>query len=240
MVSGMRTTKGLVLAREFARFVRSPYSPLVRSDQVPSHRAGHRVIALEEASYRLSSGRFSNTISAFHILPDPLASQSAYTAALVRIAQLDKVDVYVPACGVATTLCDGIAKPALEKVGCKVLQFDKPTGEKLDKKDLFMKMCEELGLDVPTTKRVTTVREVMEFDFDGEGAKGRDFIIKCVGVDDRTRNDMTRFPMADRNAMKRRLEELKISEENPYILQEFVTGTEYLRSALLFSPSTPI
>jgi predicted ATP-grasp superfamily ATP-dependent carboligase len=192
------------------------------------YSAGHRVVAVEEASQWVSSSRFSCCISTFYLLPDPLASQEDYTATLLQIAKAEKVDLYVPACGVATTICDGIAKPELEAVGVRVLQFDAALGKRLDKKDLFMEMCQELELQIPLTTLVRSVDEVMDFDFERQG-KGKRFLMKCVGVDDRTRNNMTLFPLSDRNAMKIRLEELGISEKNPYILQEFVSGTEYLR-----------
>jgi hypothetical protein len=108
-----------------------------------------------------------------------------------------------------------------------VLQFDAELGRRLDKKDLFMDMCTELGLQVPLSTLVRSVDEVLAFDFEDRG-KGKQFLMKCVGVDDRTRNNMTLFPMPDLVAMRERLEELRISEENPYILQEFVQGPEYL------------
>jgi hypothetical protein len=150
----------------------------------------------------------------------------------VRIATAERVDLYVPACGVATTICDGLAKPALEAAGCAVLQFGADTGAALDKKDAFMAMCKELGLRVPRTELVRAPGDVLRFDFDTPDVRGKRFLMKCVGVDDRTRNDMTLFPMADKAAMAKRLAELRISAENPYILQEFVQGVEYLRSAL--------
>jgi hypothetical protein len=189
--------------------------------------AGHRVVAVEDSSQWLCSARFSSSISAFHLLPDPLDSQDAYTTALVRIAKAERIDAYIPACGVATTICDGLAKLALEAAGVRVLTFDAPLARRLDKKDLFMGVCIELGLQVPLTTVMRSVKDVMAFDFGGKG-KGKRFLMKPVGVDDRTRNDMTLFPMADREAMRRRLEELRMSEENPYILQEFVQGPEYL------------
>jgi predicted ATP-grasp superfamily ATP-dependent carboligase len=207
------------------------YQLLLPSNKIIPHltsnRAGHRVVAVEEESQWFSSARLSSSISAFHLLPDPLASQEAYTNALVRIAKREGVNLYVPACGVATTICDGIAKPVLEAFGVQVLQFDADLGRKLDKKDLFMQMCQDLGLKVPLTTLVHSVDEVMAFDFDGKG-KGKGFLMKCVGVDDKTRNDMTLFPLADREYMRRRLSELNISVENPFILQEFVSGVEYL------------
>lgn len=139
------------------------------------------------------------------------------------------MQLYVPACGVATTICDGVARPELEATGVRVIQFRADLGRKLDKKDLFMEMCIAAGLRVPVTQLVRSVGDVMRFDFEGKG-KGKRFLMKCVGVDDRTRNNMTLFPLADPHKMRSILEELQISVANPYILQEFVQGTEYLTS----------
>ncbi|BFZ60695.1 hypothetical protein YB2330_001737 [Saitoella coloradoensis] len=208
MVSGGRATKGLVHMRAFAR-------------------AGHRVIAVEEPSQYLNAARFSKYVAAYHALTDPLKSQDTYTNRLVEIARREKVDVFVPASGVATTLCDGHAKPALEKLGVRVLQFDADLGYKLDKKDEFMGLCRDLGLEVPETVLVRSVEDVMNFAWEKKRAEGKRFLLKCVGVDDRTRNDMTLFPWGDLEGMRGYVKTLGITDENPYIIQEFVKGTEY-------------
>ncbi len=52
LVSGGKMTKALVLARLF-------------------HAAGHRVVMVETARYRLTGHRFSRAVDAFHVVPDP-------------------------------------------------------------------------------------------------------------------------------------------------------------------------
>ncbi|CCG84740.1 protein of unknown function, partial [Taphrina deformans PYCC 5710] len=206
LVSGGRTTKSLVHARQF-------------------HRAGHRVILVEEKSHWFCATRYSNCVDRFYSLPDPLRSQAAYTAALLKIVLKERVDIFVPCCGVATTICDGIAKAELQK-HCTVLQFDEQLGRRLDKKDAFMALCTEHGLEIPKTITVYSPQDVMNYDFANDTRK-RSYIMKCIGVDDRTRNDLTQYPYEPKAKMLARLQSLNITPENPYILQEFLNGKEY-------------
>lgn len=205
LVSGGRTTKALVHVRQF-------------------RRAGHRVILVEEESHWFCAARYSNCVDKFYTLPDPLQSQSQYTAALLRIVLKERIDIFVPCCGVATTICDGIAKAELEK-HCTVLQFNEQLGRQLDKKDAFMAACKKIGLEIPKTITFYSARDVMNYDFSDNLM--RKYIMKCIGVDDRTRNDLTKFPYEPRIAMQAHLDSLNITPENPYILQEFLDGNEY-------------
>ncbi|BFZ57006.1 hypothetical protein PYCC9005_004056 [Savitreella phatthalungensis] len=205
LVSGGRTCKALVHARQFAR-------------------AGHRVILCEEADAQYCATRYSNCVDRFYTLPDPLASQQKYTEALLKIVLKERVDIFVPCCGVATTICDGIAKRSLDR-HCTVLQFDEDLGRKLDKKDHFMAACQLHGLEIPKTVTFTSAAEVMQYDWANDGK--RKYVMKCVGVDDRTRNDMTLFPYAPADKMLAHLNRLNMSKSNPYIMQEFLDGAEY-------------
>lgn len=213
LVSGGRTTKALVHVRQFSR-------------------AGHRVILVEEESHWFCAARYSNCVDRFYTLPDPLQSQSQYTAALLRIVLKERIDIFVPCCGVATTICDGIAKAELAK-HCTVLQFNEEMGRSLDKKDLFMEACRANGLSVPTTITVRSVEDVMKYNFSSD-PRGRRYIMKCIGVDDRTRNDLTKFPYEPKSKMIAHLQSLNITEENPYILQEFLDGKEYCCQSIAY------
>lgn len=213
LVSGGRTSKALVHVRQFSR-------------------AGHRVILVEEESHWFCASRYSNCVERFYTLPDPLQSQVQYTASLLRIVLKERVDIFVPCCGVATTICDGIAKAELEK-HCTVLQFDEETGRKLDMKDAFMYACEVNGLAIPKTITVHSPLDVMKYDFSADPV-GRKYIMKCIGVDDRTRNDLTKYPYEPKNRMLNHLQSLNITAENPYILQEFLDGKEYCCQSIAY------
>jgi hypothetical protein len=95
-----------------------------------------------------------------------------------------------------------------------MFQFHGVPGARLDNKDAFVIMCSELGLRVPRTELSHSARNVLAFDFGAPDTCGNRSLLKFVGVDDRTQNDMTLF------LMRGRLEDLHISEENLYILQE--------------------
>lgn len=88
LISGGKMTKALQLARAF-------------------HSAGHRVVLVESAKYRLTGHRFSNAVDAFHCVPEPTAP--GYAEALLDIVRQEGVDVFVPVSSPAASLPDAVA-----------------------------------------------------------------------------------------------------------------------------------
>jgi hypothetical protein len=98
----------------------------------------------------------------------------------------------------------------------------------LHDKDRFMALVDRLGMRIPAGGMVRSVEEAMEF-LKGQQGKKRQFVLKCMGMDE-NRGDMTLFPLDnDGEGMKgtrRWLEGLKsvIAENNPYVFQEYIPG----------------
>ena len=132
------------------------------------HRAGHRVVLVESAKYRLTGHRFSRAVDRFHAVPGPGEPGYADGAADDRRAAR-RVDVYVPVCSPASALADAQAKAALAG-HCEVLHSDPATLERLDDKDALRDAAAELGLTVPDAHRITAPDQVVRFDFDGRRA----------------------------------------------------------------------
>lgn len=202
LISGARMTKALVLARAFAS-------------------AGHRVIMCESEGYALNAHRFSRAVHAFELLPR--IDSPYYARRLKRLIARHDVDVYVPVTSPAGSLVDSALAPDLGEL-CEVLHAGPEHISALDDKAQFAQAAQGAGLAVPYTLKVTSAEDVLDFDFAGHD---RPFILKSIAYDPVGRLDMTRLPMADRAAMERHVRALPIRPENPYVLQEFIAGTEY-------------
>jgi glutathione synthase/RimK-type ligase-like ATP-grasp enzyme len=202
MVSGGKMTKALHLCRSF-------------------HADGHRVVLVESAKYRLTGHRFSRTVDAFHVVPEPTSPD--YATALLEVVELEGVDVYVPVCSPAASLPDAEAKALLEPT-CEVLHPSPAQVAMLDDKYAFNRYAADLGLTVPDTHRITDPQEVLDFDFD---SRSHPYVLKSIAYDPVHRLDLTPLPFGPPAAMETFVRALPISATNPWILQEFVEGTEY-------------
>lgn len=202
LISGGKMTKALHLARAF-------------------HRAGHRVILVEADKYRLTGHRFSRAVDRFHTVP--AAGDPGYTAALVDIARREAVDVYVPVCSPASARDDALARAHLSEY-CEVLHFDPATLSRLDDKAAFCATAAELSLPVPDAHRITDPGQVLDFDF---AAGDSPYILKSIAYDPIRRLDLTRLPGRDLTQTRAFIARLPISEDNPWVMQSFVTGQEY-------------
>ncbi len=202
LVSGAKMTKALVLARAF-------------------DRAGHRVILCESERYALNAHRFSNAAHAFRALPD--SGSPSYARALKRVIHEFDVDVFVPVTSPAGSLHDSALVPDLSEVS-EVLHVGPDLIDALDDKAQFSEIAARHELRTPKTIKVQSPDEVLAFDFSHEA---RPFILKSIAYDPVGRLDLTRLPMADTLAMDEYVRALPISAENPYVLQEFIEGTEY-------------
>jgi predicted ATP-grasp superfamily ATP-dependent carboligase len=202
LVSGGKMTKALQLARSF-------------------NAAGHRVILAESRKYAFTAHRFSRAVDRFYALPEPTAPD--YVDALIAVIATERVDVYVPVCSPVASLCDAAAKPRLEE-HCEVVHAGPETIRKLDDKYVFAQTAAALGLRVPKSMLVTDPATVLAYDF---AAERRAFILKSIRYDSVRRLDLTRLPRATPEATEAFVRSLPISAENPWVMQEFIPGTEY-------------
>jgi hypothetical protein len=201
LISGGKMTKALQLARSL-------------------HAAGHRVVLVESSKYRFTGHRFSRAVAAFYCVPEP-ASQ-CYVDALIEIARRESVDVFVPVSSPAASQRDAEAGALLGEF-CDVLHGDVDTVRLLDDKVEFSRTAASLGLRVPDWHRITDPRQVEEFDF----PEGRTYILKRIAYNPVGRMDLTRLSRTTPEANAKFVRSLPISPDDPWILQQFVTGQEY-------------
>ncbi len=202
LISGGKMTKALHLARAF-------------------DRAGHRVILIEAAKYRLTGHRFSRAVDRFYTVPP--SGDPGYTAALVEIVLREAVDLYVPVCSPASAEHDALAKAELSEY-CDVLHPDPATLTKLDDKFAFSVAAQELDLPVPDAHRISDPEQVLGFDFEGHDPP---YVLKSIAYDPIRRLDLTPVPQPDPELTRAFVAALPISEDNPWVMQAFVPGQEY-------------
>jgi hypothetical protein len=204
LISGGKMTKALHLARAF-------------------HRAGHRVILVESARYRLTGHRFSRAVARFHTIPP--AGDPGYAQALIDIAVAEQVDVYVPVCSPASARDDALARDVLSE-HCEVLHFDPETLTRLDDKEAFSRAATAAGLAMPDAHRITDPEQVLAFDFSAVD-RHPPYVLKSIAYDPVRRLDLTPLPQPDEVRTRAFLDSRPISPTNPWVLQAFVEGREY-------------
>ncbi|KAL9617068.1 MAG: hypothetical protein Q9204_008509, partial [Flavoplaca sp. TL-2023a] len=177
---------------------------------------------------------YSRSLRKFFKLPKPTADDGSahYINALLRVVKQERVDLWVSCSGVASAVEDGQAKEVIERrTSCRAIQFDVATTATLHEKDTFTQETERLGLPVPETHNVTSrdaVHKVLH-----RSPKRNSYIMKSVGVDDAVRGDMTLLPRRTVSETYNHVAQIPISDQKPWVLQQFIKGKEYLTHALV-------
>jgi len=208
LISGGKMTKALALARSF-------------------HGAGHRVVLVEQSKYWLTGHRFSRAVDRFRTVPKPDAPE--YAEALLSIVEQEGVDVYVPVCSPVASWYDAKAAEVLSG-HCEVMSCDAEMVRRLDDKFEFTLLAESLGLPVPDAHRITRPEQVMEFDFAARrsaDSPARSYVLKSIPYDPVHRLDLTELPRPTERDTAEFVRGLPISDDKPWIMQEFVRGQEY-------------
>ncbi|MBE9128406.1 MULTISPECIES: ATP-grasp domain-containing protein [unclassified Coleofasciculus] len=204
LITGGKMTKALQLARSF-------------------HGVGHRVILVEAHKYWLVGHRFSQAVDRFYTVPAPQKDPEGYIQGLLAIAKQENVDIYVPVCSPVASYYDSLAKPALSGC-CEVFHFDAEVTKMLDDKFAFTETARSFGLSVPKSFKITAPEQVLNFDFSNETRK---YILKSIPYDSVRRLNLTKLPCDTPEETAAFVNSLPISEEKPWIMQEFIPGKEY-------------
>ncbi|KAN0112507.1 hypothetical protein V8E51_005458 [Hyaloscypha variabilis] len=211
LVTGLGMSKGLTIARSF-------------------HRSGHRVIGADFEPYFIPvCGRFSRSLSRFYAVRKPTQKESLkeYIQDLLKIVRKEGVELWVSCSGVASAIEDGEAREVLERAGCRAVQFPVNITSRLHDKDMFIENTRGLGLNVPETRGIRSVDEAVEFLEEKREGKGRKYVLKFTGTDDKIRADMTLLPLATREETRRHVAGFNPSAERPFVLQQFISGPEF-------------
>ncbi|RDW76809.1 uncharacterized protein DSM5745_06801 [Aspergillus mulundensis] len=221
LVTGVSMTKGLVIARILAR------------------NTPHRIIGADTEPALIPftcPGRYSRAVGKFYRLDCPAPDNpKPYIDSLLSVIRKEGVHLWISCSSVVGAVEDGeVMATARREFGChfEAIQFDAGTVRKFHEKDAFMAYIAGLGLAVPESHRCTSVDEV-ERALDNAGEKKR-FIMKPIGVNDKARGQMmTLLPLEAGRDTSCYLRGLGISPSSPFILQQYIPGSEYCTHSLV-------
>lgn len=218
LVSGVAHTKGLHIAKTLGK-------------------AGHRVILADTEDFWCSAARWSRFISKFYTVPN-LNSRDGneeYINGMINIAEVEKIDWYIPVSHTKTAVLDTIIKQRLAvanpKIKCLVFDDPKLTAI-LDDKLLFLEECHKLNLQVPYFHQVNNVKEVCEMAKKGLFSKAHYFLkpLMPYSVD---RENFTRIPSNAEEFDKYITSyESKLNSNNPHLVHQFIKGKEFAANAI--------
>lgn len=201
LLTGGKMTKALQLARSF-------------------HAAGHTVFLVETPKYWLSGHRFSNAVKRFYTVPVPQHDPDGYCQGLLDIVQREQIDAFIPVSSPIGSYYESLAKPLLSPY-CEVIHFDAEMTQMLDNKYTFCQKAHSLGLSAPKVFLITEPQQILDFDFETDGSH---YLLKSIPYDSVSRLDMTQLPF---EGMTDYVKTLPISQDKPWVMQEFIKGQEY-------------
>jgi len=201
LITGGKMTKALQLARSF-------------------HAAGHSVILVETHKYWLSGHRFSNAVKKFYTVPAPEKDGEEYSRSLLEIVKKENIDAFIPVSSPVASYYDAIAGELMSP-HCQVIHFSPGITKLLDDKFQLCEKARALGLSSPKSFSITDPQQILDFDFKSDGSQ---YLLKSIRYDSVSRLDMTRLPF---DGMEEYIKTLPISPENPWTMQQFITGQEY-------------
>ncbi|WP_353507221.1 ATP-grasp domain-containing protein [Gordonia sp. ABSL1-1] len=170
--------------------------------------AGHRVTLVD--SIPIGVGRISRSSSAFHLVPPPKFEPRAYCEELARIVAAEKVDLVIP----IHEETDIIAMMADHfPPDCALFLSDFELENRLHHKYEFQRLLTERGIPTRKYAQVTGPEEVAALDFTGTFA-----LKKCYS---RGSQKVHKVRPGDS------LSWLDFEPDNPWIAQEWATGTNY-------------
>ena len=203
LLTGAKMTKALTLARSF-------------------HAAGHKVFLVETKKYWLAGNQFSNSVERFYTVPAPQHDPEGYAQALLEIVKKEHIDMFIPVSSPVASVYDSLASSVLSPY-CEVFAFDAEITKMLDNKFTFSEKARSLGLPAPKTFLITDPEQVLNFDFAADGSR---YILKSIAYDSVHRLALLKLPCSAEK-MAEYVYSLPLSKNNPWIMQEFITGQEY-------------
>ncbi|KAF1995038.1 hypothetical protein P154DRAFT_446391 [Amniculicola lignicola CBS 123094] len=201
---------------------------------------GCRVIGADfDLTKNFQCGRFSNALSRFVALKKPSKeSADGYINQVLGLILDEHVDLWIPCSGVATAIEDAqLAKAIKKHTECRVFQCEEDVVEALDDKLKFMQKTSELGL--ASLKWLALCDEVDIRDIVDKircGNQDLRYMIKSASMDDATRGLLPLLSARDPDKVERILGNLKFSNRQQWLLQEYLpSGEEYCTHALIIN-----
>jgi len=215
LLTGARGTKCLELARAF-------------------RIAGHRVIVAEESAwFALNPTQFSRAIAKYRVLPNRSSFPDGYNETLKRICKEEQVDLFIPCSSAESTVQDAEVAAGLDG---KMKSFVQPPKQivRLAEKDEFMKLCAELSMLMPRSRLVSSMEEAIQFLHSDTSTSEH---LRYIAI---PRGDNPTGPTIDFRASTVKASrahfaknDISITPQNPYQLQEYVHGKKFSTYAIV-------
>ncbi len=199
-------TKALQLARSF-------------------HAAGHRVVLVESAKYRLHR---APVLPRGRRLPRRARARPRPTTPTrcCDVVRREGVDVFVPVCSPAASVPDAAAPGSCSTGVCEVVHLDAGHGADARRQGRVLagrRRARAARARLRTASPIPS--RSLDFDF---AARAATYILKRIAYDPVRRLDLTRLPRATPAEQRRvRRAACRSRADDPWILQEFVEGQEY-------------
>ena len=195
-------------------------------------QAGCRVILVETHKYYMVASRFSDSVDRFVTVPVPEKDPDGYRQALKVLAYEEDADLFVPVSSPVASVYDASISTVLPP-GCRSLSLGQTLTAALDDKVTFGELARSCGLTVPDSRRMCSHEDVFAFNEQllarGEGASR--YVLKNLAYDSMRRLDLFTLP-APRDAVAAYIADIEMSAKSPWLVQEFITGTEYSTCAI--------
>ena len=201
LLTGGKMTKSLQLARLF-------------------HRAGYQVILAETEKYSCSGHAYSNCVTSFHLLPDQEKGFDEYQKKIEEIIKREKVDILIPVASPSAVHFDAKLKNYLSS-DVTIFHFDEEILSMLDDKFRMCQAARSMGLSAPEVHKIEGPKAFDNLDLVRRGKK---YILKSVLYDPVERLNRPLFPFS---GLKEYVRGLRISEDRPWVLQEYIEGSEF-------------
>ena len=202
LISSAGKTKALQLARSF-------------------YSAGHYIVFTE--TYPFATNRYSRCASRFYLCADT-TKHAEYIQSIVDIVKRERIDVFVPVSHSSSECVDALVKEALVPLHCETIHGDVEQLHMLSDKYAFIDRARSLGLTVPKSYKITDPTQILAFDFSKENCQ---FILKRIEYDFVARSNLVKLPCETREETVAYVNSLIITEQFPWIMQEFISGKEY-------------
>lgn len=219
LISGTNNAVGLALARNL-------------------HLRGHYVIGADHEKYGLpGTGRWSKSIRRFYKVPGPSTKLGAadYMHGLLEIVKREEIEIFISCAAFTTAGEDAITKSIIENLtDCKCIAFDSETTARLANKTSFLELAKSIGLRVPEIHSVTSRDQIHQLL---RSAKQKETSFTLT----KARLNKPRVDASGNSLLPRRtasqtyqfVSQISVSDDDPYVLEEHVTGEEYSSFVLM-------
>nr|KAG5689474.1 hypothetical protein BaRGS_021021 [Batillaria attramentaria] len=186
---------------------------------------GYRVVVAESSMYKMAAASFSRKVDKFYYLPRHDRDPQGYKSAVLDIVSKHNPSLFVPIDPRTVDLDIEVISQLPNS--CFPLACKPDVFEELDNKAKFMAALKKAGIRAPLTYHVTSKREA----YDILKGKANNYVMKPVMYDNVARANV--HPPENMNDLDQYLDDSRVSDTFPYVIQERLEGPELSSCSLV-------